>query len=45
MPPTSAQCHKHRLRTIRPYDYQDAATFDATWRALLRVNVSVEVVV
>jgi len=28
-----AQDHKHRLRTVRPYDYQDAATLIADfWR-------------
>ena len=29
----SAQDHKHRLKTVRPYDYQDAATLLADfWR-------------
>jgi hypothetical protein len=31
----SAQDHRHRLRTVRPYDYQDAATLLADfWAAV-----------
>lgn len=30
-----SQDHKHRFRTVRPYDYQDAATLlDDFWRAV-----------